>query len=76
MSETAETKVKSAPAARKAARRKFRHALLKTQIGRLRSKLHLTPKAAAFHARVAVDRLIAEGTEVDPNVHGRGLVRK
>ncbi len=76
MSETTETKVKSASAARKSARRKFRHALLKTQMARLTAKLHLTPAAARFHGRVMVDRLIVDGTEVDTNVHGRGLVRK
>ena len=69
-----EVKEQSPKAARKSARRKFRHALLKTQMAHLTAKLHLTPAAACFHARVAVDRLIADGSEVQPT--GRSLVRK
>ena len=59
--------------ARKAARRKFRHKLLNEQIKEMR-KANMSPAAARFHARVAVDVLLSQGVG-DANAHGRGLVR-
>lgn len=61
--------------ARKAARRKFRHKLLNEKIKQFRDpKYNLSPAGARFHARVAVDILLSQGT-VQSNAHGRGLVR-
>jgi len=61
--------------ARKAARRKLRHALRKTKLAEL-SRLHLfSPAALKFQARIAVDRELSQGS-TDKNAHGRGLVRK
>jgi len=59
--------------ARKASRRKFRHKLLTEQIKEMRAA-NMSPGAARFHARVAVDILLSQGT-VQSNAHGRGLVR-
>jgi len=61
--------------ARKAARRQFRHKLLNEKIKEFRNpKYNLSPAAARFHARVAVDVLLSQGT-AEPNAHGRSLVR-
>jgi hypothetical protein len=61
--------------ARKAARRAFRHKLLDEKIKQFRQpKYNLSPAGARFHARVAVDILLSQGT-AEPNAHGRGLMR-
>jgi hypothetical protein len=60
--------------ARKAARRKFRHALLEKQYKHFR-RLRFTPAAARFHARMRTDQILAEGT-TDTNAHGHGLVKR
>jgi len=61
--------------ARKAARRQFRHKLLNEKIKEFRNpKYNLSPAAARFHARVAVDVLLSQGVG-DVNAHGRGLMR-
>jgi hypothetical protein len=59
--------------ARKAARRKFRHKLLNEQIKVMRAA-NMSPAAARFHARVAVDVILSQGS-TESNAHGRGLVR-
>lgn len=46
--------------ARKASRRKFRHTLLDVQIEKFRE--NMSPAAARFHARVAVDVMLSQGS--------------
>jgi hypothetical protein len=61
--------------ARKAARRKFRHALQNKLAVELRTTFPgISPKMARFQARVRADAVIAGGS-TDANIHGRGLVR-
>lgn len=64
--------------ARKAARRKFRHApqnTLLAEILRNPKTRGLSPAAARFRARVSVDVSISQGL-VSPEVAGRSLLRK
>lgn len=60
--------------ARKAARRKFRHALQNTLLAEILRKRRFTPAAARFRARVLADVAIAQGTEVPDS--SRSLLRK
>lgn len=60
--------------ARKAARRKFRHALQNTLAAEFR-KREYSPKASRFLARVKADGIIANTVPTDVDSHGRGLVR-
>ncbi len=74
--------------ARKAARRKFRHALQNTLLAELLRKRRFTPKAAEllrkrrftpkaarFIARMKADVAISQGS-TDIEAHGRSLLRK
>ncbi len=61
--------------ARKAARRKFRHALQNTLLAELLRKRRFTPKAAKFIARMKADVAISQGS-TNIEAHGRSLLRK
>jgi hypothetical protein len=70
-----ETREHRGDGARKAARRKFRHALQNKLVAELRNTFPgISPKMARFQARVKADAVIAYGT-AEPDAHGRGLVR-
>ena len=61
--------------ARKAARRKFRHALQNKLAAELRNNTPgMSPKMGRFLARVKADSIIAYGSP-EPDTHGRSLVR-